>query len=58
MIFKRSPPTFEERLKEMESGAGMANFNALKYETRTIEKKKKIEDMIISKMGKWKYSPN
>ena len=50
VIFKRPPPTFEERLKEMELGAGMANFKALKYETRTTE------EIIISKMGKCKYS--
>ena len=56
VIFKKPPPTFEERLKAMESGVGMVNFKIPKYETRDIEEQKQIEDMIISKMGKLKYS--
>ena len=41
----------------MEEGVGVVNFKILKYDLRTIEKKKKIEDMVMSKKGKWKYSP-
>ena len=36
----------------------MANFKALKYETRTEVEPKEIEDMVIEKMGQWKYSPD
>ena len=35
---------------------GIKKFKALKYETRAEEEQKKIEDLVISKMGKWKYS--
>lgn len=34
----------------------MENFKSLKYETRTAEEQKQIEDIVISNMGKWKYS--
>ena len=47
----------QERLKSMEEVIGPINFKILKYDLRTIEEKKKIEDMVMSKMGKWKYSP-
>ena len=40
----------------MDSGARIKNFKSLKYETRTTEEQNQIEDMIMSKMGKWKYS--
>ena len=36
----------------------MENFKSLRYETRNVDEKKKIEDMMMSKLGKWKYSPN
>ena len=58
IIFRKPPSTFQERLKELELGASITNFKALKYETRTEEEQKKIEDLVISKMGKWKYSPD
>ena len=56
IIFERPPPTFQERMKELELGAGIRKFKVLKYETRTDEEHKQIEDLVISKMGKWKYS--
>ena len=40
----------------MDIGLGMVNFKIMKYESRTAEEKKQIEDMIMKKMGKWKYS--
>lgn len=43
-------------MKELELGPRIKNTKALKYETRTKEDKKKIEDLVISKMGKCKYS--
>lgn len=58
IIFRKPPPTFKERLKDLESGASIMNFKALKYETRNEEEKNKIEDLVISKMGKCKYSGN
>lgn len=42
----------------MEEGAGITNFEALKFETRTDAKKIQIEDLVLTKMGKWKYSPD
>ena len=33
--FSQPPPTFKDRLNTLRGGAGMANFKALKYETRT-----------------------
>ena len=36
----------------------MTCFKSLKYETRSHEEKKKIEDALVEKLGKWKYSPN
>ena len=33
------------------------NFKALKYETRTPDEQKEIEDLVMEKMGIWKYSP-
>ena len=35
LVFVRSAPTFEERLKQLRVGARICNFKALKYETRT-----------------------
>ena len=40
----------------MEEGVGVVNFKILKYDIRTTKEKKQIEDMVMSKMGKWKYS--
>ena len=34
----------------------MTCFRSLKYETRNDEEKKKIEDTLLIKLGKWKYS--
>ena len=36
----------------------MENFKSLRYKTRNVDEKKKVEDMIMSKLGKWKYSSN
>ena len=36
VIFNRPPPTFQERLTVLREGAGVHNFKALKYETRTL----------------------
>ncbi|MDF3686365.1 hypothetical protein [Enterobacter hormaechei] len=44
VIFKRPPPTFQDRLKELQEGAGITNFKALKYDTRIEAEKKQIED--------------
>lgn len=51
VIFKRPPPTFEERVKDLESRSCIKNFKALKYETRIAKEKRKIEDVLISKNG-------
>ena len=56
-VFVRSAPTFEDRMKQLKEGAGICNFKALKYETRTPEEQKRIEDLVVEKMGVWKYSP-
>ena len=56
IVLKKPPPTFEERLKAIETGSGMINFKIFKYELRTTKEKKWIEDMVMKKMGKWKYS--
>ena len=58
IIFKKPPPTLQEKLKELEGGAGMENFKSLRYETRNADEKQQIEDMLMSKLGKWKYSPD
>ena len=42
----------------MEQGIGMTCFRSLKYEIRSEEKKKKIENALVEKLGKWKYSPD
>ena len=55
IIFKRFAPKLQERLKKIEEGAGMACFKFLKYETRNEEEKRKIEDTLVTKLGKWKY---
>ena len=36
----------------------MENFKSLRYETRSVDEKKKFEDMMMSNLGKWKYSPD
>ena len=40
IIFKRSTPTLQEKLKKMEEGSGMENFKLLKYEIRNEQEKK------------------
>ena len=44
-------------LKQLRVGVGIKNFKALKYETRTPTEKKEIEDLIMEKIGTWKFSP-
>ena len=39
-------------------GAHVHNFKALKYETRTLVEHKEVEDLVMDKMGQWKYSPD
>ena len=51
VIFRWPSPKFEEILKALREGSGMANFKALKYETRIEAEQKEIEDMVIEKMG-------
>ena len=34
----------------------MACFRFLKYESRNVDEKRKIEDAIMNKLGRWKYS--
>ena len=58
VVFKRPPLTFEENIKNLREGSGMENFKSLKYEIRIEVEKKKIEDVVIAKMGQWKYSHN
>ncbi|GLJ47952.1 hypothetical protein SUGI_1012530 [Cryptomeria japonica] len=53
ILFRRPPPTFEEKLKQLEQGSGMSNFKALKYESRSDAKKRQIEELLLNKMGKW-----
>ena len=54
IILKKPPPTFEERIKAMEIGPRMINLKILKYELRTAKEQKQIEDIVMTKMGKWK----
>lgn len=56
IILLKSPPTLQERLKKIGEGFGMNSFKSLRYETRNPEEKKQIEDVLVSKLGKWKYS--
>ncbi|GLJ11501.1 hypothetical protein SUGI_0168960 [Cryptomeria japonica] len=58
ILFRRPPPTFEEKLKQLEQGSGMANFKALRYENRSDAEKMQIEELLLNKMGKWKYTPD
>ena len=58
IIFSKLPPNFQDRLKELQARVGITNFKELKYEIRIDEEKKKIEDLVMDTMGKWKYSPN
>lgn len=58
VVFRRPPPTFEEKLKQLEQGSGMSNFKALKYESRSDAEKMQIEELLLNKMGKWKYTPD
>ncbi|GLJ42621.1 hypothetical protein SUGI_0883280 [Cryptomeria japonica] len=56
ILFRRPPPTFEEKLKQLEQGSGMSNFKALRYENRPDAEKMQIEELLLNKMGKWKYT--
>ncbi|GLJ43221.1 hypothetical protein SUGI_0897380 [Cryptomeria japonica] len=58
VVFRKPPPTFEEKLKQLEQGSGMSNFKALKYERRSDAEKMQIEELLLNKMGKWKYTPD
>lgn len=40
----------------MEEGVGIMNFKSLKYEKRIEAEQKQVEELVLSKMGKWKYS--
>ena len=50
-VFVRSAPTFEDRMKQLRTRVGICNFKALKYEIRTPNDKKEIEDLVMEKMG-------
>ena len=52
IVFKKPPPTLQERLKDMEEEVGVLNFKIFKYDIRTKQEKKQIEDIVMSKMGK------
>ncbi|GLJ39213.1 hypothetical protein SUGI_0799970 [Cryptomeria japonica] len=58
VVFRKPPPTFEEKLKQLEQGSSMSNFKALKYESRSDAEKMQIEELLLNKMGKWKYTPD
>ncbi|GLJ42996.1 hypothetical protein SUGI_0892420 [Cryptomeria japonica] len=58
VVFRKPPPTFEEKLKQLEQGSGMSNFKALKYESRSDAEKMQIKELLLNKMGKWKYTPD
>ncbi|GLJ32529.1 hypothetical protein SUGI_0654540 [Cryptomeria japonica] len=58
VVFRKPPPSFEEKLKQLEQGSGMSNFKALKYESRSDAEKMQIEELLLNKMGKWKYTPD
>ncbi|GLJ28980.1 hypothetical protein SUGI_0571960 [Cryptomeria japonica] len=58
ILFRRPPPTFKEKLKQLEQGSGMSNFKALRYENRSDAEKMQIEELLLNKMGKWKYTPD
>ena len=34
----------------------MENFKSLRYETKNEDEKKQVQDMMMKKLGKWKYS--
>ncbi|GLJ47583.1 hypothetical protein SUGI_1004850 [Cryptomeria japonica] len=36
----------------------MSNFKALRYENRSDAEKMQIEELLLNKMGKWKYTPD
>ena len=38
--------------------ACVQDFKALKYETRSPTEQKEVEDLVMDKMGQWKYSPD
>ena len=40
IIFKKPPPTLQEKLKELEGGDIMENFKSFRYETRNADEKK------------------
>ena len=58
IVFKWPQPTFQEKLKGIDSRVGMENFKSLRYESINAKEKKQVEDMTMSKLGKWKYSPD
>ena len=43
-------------MKQLRVRVGIFNFKALKYEIRTPTEQKEIEDLVMEKMGIWKYS--
>lgn len=42
----------------MEEDACIKKFKSLKYETRTEVEQRQVEELVLSKLGKWKYSPD
>ena len=56
VIFKRPLATFQQKQKEIDFGAGVENFKSLRCEIRNEEEKEQVEDMVVFKLGKWKYS--
>ena len=58
VVFKKPPPTFKENIKNLREGLGMANFRSLKYEIKIDAEQKEVEEVVIKKMGQWKYSAN
>lgn len=39
----------------MEEGSGMENFKFIKHEIRNEDEERKIEVVVMTKLGKWKY---
>ena len=50
--FRKPPPTFKNKLNDIDRGARMENFKSLKYETRNADEKNQVEDMMMKKLGK------
>ena len=55
ITLKRPPPTFQQKMKQLREENGMASFKFYKYEFRTNEEQKMIEDALMEKMERWEY---